>query len=291
MKKILFLFLIFSLLSVSLISKSFALNISSTTTIQGDPVKIEITDLKSNESIKSITVNNESVFFTKNFTGKNYYALYGAGLSVDPGKYILKVKTNLNTYSKDLTVLKRYVPVESFSFATSTVGTSTEEQNNFVSDYLKTLIAENKILGSLWSNKNIKLKSNFRKPLKENIITDTYGYSRSMATDALITHKGTDYRAATGTEVYSINRGVVRLVKNFSVYGNTVIIDHGNGLMSMYMHLEKLIAKQGYIIEKGALVGLSGMTGAVTGPHLHLTIKLNGESVDPEKFFEIMGVE
>jgi murein DD-endopeptidase MepM/ murein hydrolase activator NlpD len=210
---------------------------------------------------------------------------------VSPGAYQIKVKTNFKTYTSKLNISKKEIPVESFSFATSTTGTSTEAQNNFLKQYLKTLEIENKILGKAWSNKNIILKSEFMRPLKESVVTDIYGYSRSMGTDSLITHKGTDYRAATGTPVYAINKGVVRLVQSFSIYGNTVIIDHGNGLLSMYMHLDKATAKQGYLINKGDEIGLAGATGNVTGPHLHLTIKLNGQSVDPEKFFEAVGVK
>jgi murein DD-endopeptidase MepM/ murein hydrolase activator NlpD len=105
-----------------------------------------------------------------------------------------------------------------------------------------------------------------------------------------IAHKGTDFRATEGTEVMSINKGIVRLAKEFPVSGNTIVIDHGLGLSSIYMHLSKIQVKENDIVEAGQIIGLSGQTGNVLGAHLHLSIKIGGISIDPIKFLKIFDV-
>jgi murein DD-endopeptidase MepM/ murein hydrolase activator NlpD len=68
------------------------------------------------------------------------------------------------------------------------------------------------------------------------------------------------------------------------IYGNAVLIDHGHGIFSAYFHLDKALAKQGSEVKKGTKIGTVGQSGYATGPHLHLSIKINGVSVDPLKF-------
>ena len=131
-------------------------------------------------------------------------------------------------------------------------------------------------------------KESFIFPVESPIVTDTYGYIRDTSTQT-ITHKGTDFHAPTGTPIYAINRGVVRLVQHFDLYGNTVVIDHGQGIMSFYMHLSKINVEQGFIVEEGQSVGESGMTGYAEGEHLHLTIRINNISIDPMRFFALYG--
>jgi murein DD-endopeptidase MepM/ murein hydrolase activator NlpD len=83
-----------------------------------------------------------------------------------------------------------------------------------------------------------------------------------------------------------MNRGIVRIVKKSKIYGNMVVIDHGLGLMTFYMHLSKSQVKVGQIVEQGKIIGLSGQTGYSLGPHLHLTVRLNNTSIDPVKFMD-----
>ena len=87
------------------------------------------------------------------------------------------------------------------------------------------------------------------------------------------------------TPVYAINRGVVRQATYYSIYGNAVIIDHGAGVLSMYMHLSDIDVSPGELIAQGHLIGHSGETGYSEGPHLHLSIRVGGVSIDPIKFF------
>jgi murein DD-endopeptidase MepM/ murein hydrolase activator NlpD len=79
----------------------------------------------------------------------------------------------------------------------------------------------------------------------------------------------------------------VVLSKDLFYGGNTLIVDHGTGLYSVYMHLSRFNAKEGSSVEKGQTVGFVGSSGRATGPHLHLSVKLNGFSVNPESLFKL----
>ena len=103
-------------------------------------------------------------------------------------------------------------------------------------------------------------------------------------------HFGVDIRVPVGTSVMSTNRGKVVLVaKNFSKEGNMIIINHGLGIFSVYMHLSKINVIDGDLVERGQIIGLSGETGAgVREPHLHFSIKIQGNYIDPLNFIDIV---
>ncbi len=102
-------------------------------------------------------------------------------------------------------------------------------------------------------------------------------------------HSGTDFRAATGTPVRAPNGGRVVLAADQYFSGNTVIIDHGQGLFSFLAHLSKITVRDGQVVSRGEELGLSGATGRVTGPHLHWTVRLDGARVDPLSVLALLG--
>jgi murein DD-endopeptidase MepM/ murein hydrolase activator NlpD len=94
-------------------------------------------------------------------------------------------------------------------------------------------------------------------------------------------HSGVDLRAPTGTAIKAPAAGRVVLVRNLYFAGNAVIIDHGLGLYSYLAHLSKFSVREGELVAKGQIVGLSGQTGRVSGPHLHWSMRLNNARIDP----------
>lgn len=94
-------------------------------------------------------------------------------------------------------------------------------------------------------------------------------------------HNGLDLAAVTGTPVHAPTAGVVVAAEEFYYSGNTVIVDHGQGLFSTMAHLSVIDVKDGQRVEQGALLGKVGATGRVTGPHLHWAVRLHGARVDP----------
>ncbi|MFH1297107.1 MAG: M23 family metallopeptidase [Bacteroidota bacterium] len=99
-------------------------------------------------------------------------------------------------------------------------------------------------------------------------------------------HEGVDFTAPVGTEIYASGNGVViKANRNFSGYGNQVIIDHGYTYTTLYAHLSKILVRQGEKVKRGQVIGLIGNTGKSTAPHLHYEIRKNQRAVNPIYFF------
>ncbi len=97
-------------------------------------------------------------------------------------------------------------------------------------------------------------------------------------------HNGLDLAVPRGTPIGAAAAGVVTYTGDLFFAGHTVFVDHGQGFVTMYCHLDEIGVRVGAALARGERLGLSGMTGRVTGPHLHWTVYLNGTAVDPELF-------
>jgi murein DD-endopeptidase MepM/ murein hydrolase activator NlpD len=118
-------------------------------------------------------------------------------------------------------------------------------------------------------------------PLAKAPLPRNFGHRRVFNDQPRSPHGGADYRAATGTPVLATEAGLVVLTGRHFYAGGSVYLDHGGGLLSVYMHLSRIDVKQGQRVAKGERVGLSGATGRVTGPHLHFGLRWRGARVDP----------
>ncbi|AXP08294.1 M23 family metallopeptidase [Campylobacter hepaticus] len=126
-------------------------------------------------------------------------------------------------------------------------------------------------------------KETFNIPLNSAITSD-FGKARIFNQKLTSYHNGTDFKAAMKTPIYASNDGIVKIAKERYFAGNSVVIDHGFGIYSQYYHLSKIKVKTGQKVKKGELLGLSGATGRVSGPHLHFGIIVRGTQVDPLDF-------
>ncbi len=129
-------------------------------------------------------------------------------------------------------------------------------------------------------------KGAFLRP-NDGEITTGYGvrryYNGEFANDYY--HRGVDYAGGYGSPVVAPAAGYVRLVgtvaQGFRLHGNTIGLDHGQGVASIFLHLSEIYIKEGDFVQAGQVVGAIGATGAVTGPHLHWGLYVNGEAIDP----------
>jgi murein DD-endopeptidase MepM/ murein hydrolase activator NlpD len=142
---------------------------------------------------------------------------------------------------------------------------------------------EKKIIALQSSNKYIGGKIGWPAP-GHTRITSPYGYRTHPILKKKKLHTGIDIAVPSGTSIIAANSGKVIFSGYNGGYGNTVIIDHGGKISTLYAHNSKLLVKVGDEVEKGKVITKSGSTGLSTGPHLHFEVRENGKHVDPMKY-------
>jgi murein DD-endopeptidase MepM/ murein hydrolase activator NlpD len=115
-------------------------------------------------------------------------------------------------------------------------------------------------------------------------LTSSYGNARMFNHTLKSFHSGADFRAKMKTPIRATNDGVVVIANKRYYAGGSVVIDHGEGLYSCYFHLSKILVKVGQKVKQKELLGLSGMSGRVSGPHLHYGIRLYANAINPIQF-------
>ena len=140
------------------------------------------------------------------------------------------------------------------------------------------------IPGAAMDSKSLKeaMGELFIMPLKSKFRwSSSYGKRIDPIAGVSSFHTGTDMACPTGTPIYAAMSGTIATAGVSRVYGNYVIIEHGNGYQTLYAHMSKIIATKGQWVSQGTRIGLVGSTGYSTGPHLHFTVYKNGKLVDP----------
>ena len=112
-------------------------------------------------------------------------------------------------------------------------------------------------------------------------ISSTFGYRKAPKAGASTNHKGVDFAAATGTPIYAASGGTVTSAGYSGNAGNMIVINHGGGLSTYYMHCSKIYVRSGMKVDKGQNIGAVGTTGNSTGPHLHFQVMYGGSPVNP----------
>jgi murein DD-endopeptidase MepM/ murein hydrolase activator NlpD len=144
------------------------------------------------------------------------------------------------------------------------------------------LIIENPDLSFI--NKTINQGPSFKWPIRYLGVTSPYGKRFHPVLKRNIFHAGVDLRAKTGTNLYAPEDGVVKTAGWLGGYGKIIILKHSNGYETRMAHLNNIYVKVGQKVTKGQLIGKTGQTGRVTGPHLHFEIRKNGKTLDPMDF-------
>ena len=206
-------------------------------------------------------------------------ALVPVDINTTPQKYTVRV-----TYGGERRTLT--VAVRSHEFKTIKL-TLPEGKVTLSPENQKRAAREATRLRSIWPRNTSKLwEGRFVIPTGTEIST-VFGVRRIMNEKRTSVHRGIDLRGKTGAPVRAINSGRVILTDDLFFGGNTLIIDHGMGLYSVYMHLSKFNMSKGKKVLKDQVIGFVGSSGRATGPHLHMSVKLNGVSVNPESLFKL----
>ena len=231
--------------------------------------------------LKSLTGNflGKHVFFNFDNASGVWYGFAGVDYDTKPGNYDLGlngVATNGQKIS-----FAQMVPIAKGFYRTSTISVPKKYIDPDPADVAR-IVQERELKNEVLNRiTNTQLwASSFAAPAGTGT-TSEFGSQRTYNGKRQSVHQGLDYGAGTGTPIRAINSGKVILARDLYFEGNCVVIDHGQGLLSLYFHLSQFKIKEGDSITKGQLLALSGGTGRVTGPHLHLAVRWQGSYVNP----------
>jgi len=211
-------------------------------------------------------------------------AMLGTGMNAEPGVRSIQVRARVDgrnrTYQKFIEILPKEFPREALSVAPK-MNKPPKELHGRIKRELAAM------RGALRTESPQRFwEIPFHRPV-EGIMLSRFGLRRTFNKETKRRHSGLDFRAPEGTPIEAIAAGKVLLVGAFYLPGNTVVIDHGNGVVSMAIHMSKVMVKEGEWVERCQAYGLSGATGRVTGAHLHLSVSVQGVAIDPEPLFEM----
>lgn len=216
--------------------------------------------------------------------GLSYFAIIGIDAKAKPEKIPFYVKlASGEKLTRELTILQG--PVKETKLV---IPKKMTNKNIGAAVLINNIISGDKpALDSIFKifTPEIGFSESFVKPLNKWIDVGNFGALRQSANGS-VRHFGVDLKANLGDPVFSINDGTVRLVVELPDYGKTIIIDHGLGIFSGYLHLSEIKTAVNAKVKKGDIIGLVGLTGYSLAPHLHFTVKVNGASIDPKKFLD-----
>jgi murein DD-endopeptidase MepM/ murein hydrolase activator NlpD len=260
--------------------------------VNGMPVLFRVTTPKPVRALSGNWLGHE-IAFSFDASHKSWFALSGASLETKPGEYPIQLHGETFagrsagqsagptiSFEKKIRVERQRYPRVQLKVPGRYTAPSPEDQRQIEQDK-QTKADAFKILspGREW-------KGSFAAPVNAEI-SDVFGVERVFNGSVQSTHQGLDFRVPGGTSVAAVNRGRVILARPLFFEGNCVVIDHGQGLLTLYLHLSKFSVKEGDDVNKGQPIGLSGGTGRATGPHLHLAVRWQGVYLNPQVLLKL----
>lgn len=209
----------------------------------------------------------------------SWYALVGLPLSLGAGSHTLRVKAGAGDEIKqDFTVRPKDYPAQHLVIKDRRKVTPNARD-------MQRIEHEQRIIGEVknrWRDEP-RVDPSLDLPV-QGPLSSRFGLRRYFNGEARNPHAGLDVAVPSGTPVAAAGPGTVAATGDYFFNGNTVFVDHGQGLLTMYCHLGRIDVQAGDKVDRGQGLGLSGMSGRATGPHLHWSVILNGAMVDPELF-------
>jgi hypothetical protein len=246
--------------------------------VNGSPIVFRVTSPERLNSLSGKWLEHE-VFFSSDSQGKVWCGIAGASLGTRSGNYPLEL-TGATATGKKLWFQKRIlVGKGKYHSIVATVPKQYTEPN---AEQLQEIDQDKALKERVFARMTQEREwvGNFRAPVKAQI-SDVFGTSRTFNGRVQSVHEGLDYAVPQGTPVTALNRGTVVLAQPLFFEGNCVVLDHGQGLLTLYMHLSKIEIKEGEHVSSGQKIGFSGGTGRATGPHLHVAVRWQGIYLDP----------
>jgi len=254
--------------------------------LNGAPVLFQVKAPAKLDTLAGTWLGHE-LTFSYDSSAKTWFALAGVSIDTTPGKYTLELtaeraaKTPLK-FSHAFTVARALYPKIKVNLAVEKKFTEpTPEQQAQIAESVK---VKQDYLGRVTPDR--EWNGNFAAPVDAST-SDVFGSQRIFNGVAQRPHFGLDYRVHTGTPVAAMNDGTILLSRFLYFEGNCVVIDHGQGLLTLYFHLSELKVKEGDPVKRGQEIGLSGGTGRATGPHLHVAVRWQATYLDPARLLQL----
>jgi murein DD-endopeptidase MepM/ murein hydrolase activator NlpD len=207
------------------------------------------------------------------------YAVVGIPLSASPGSHALELRDAAGASSTlNFTVTdKQYVEQR--------LTITNERQVNPIDEDMVRINRESAEMNAAFSRWDESLQPVLRmRAPTEGVRSSSFGLRRFFNEQPRAPHSGMDIAAPEGTPIVAPAPGVIVATGHYFFNGNTIILDHGHGLISLYCHMNTIDVAVGQRVETGQQIGAVGQTGRVTGPHLHWSVNLNNVRVDPALF-------
>jgi len=209
---------------------------------------------------------------------KGWVALVGLPLALEPGEHTLRVLAGGGEETKPVRVAAKHYPTQRFSVPDRRKVEPPPEDMLRIERERKRI---DEIKALFRDEPDIDLA--FRAPAQGRL-TGNFGLRRVINGLERMPHAGIDFAVPVGTPVRAAAAGVVVETGDFFFNGHSVYLDHGQGLVTLYCHLDRVDVAPGARVAAGQRIGLSGNTGRTSGPHLHWTVLANGAAVDPLLF-------
>jgi len=247
--------------------------------VNGSPVLFRISTPKKASSLSGKWLDHE-VSFRFEPKSSEWFGLAGVSLETKPGVYQMELKAETAsgqklTYRQGIRVLRQRYPRITLTVAGRYTAPDPEQLKAIERD------KQVKVEAFKTVSDDREWEGSFEAPVKADV-SGLFGVQRVFNGTVQSTHQGLDFRVNSGTPVVAINSGTVLLAQALYFEGNCVVIDHGQGLLSLYLHLSEIKVKPADRVAKGEEIGLSGGTGRATGPHLHLAVRWQGIYLNPE---------
>ena len=255
------------------------LRLSSATAAQGSLLLAEISGSKLQQEFSAEFDGRPIPLWRETATSPTLRALIGVDLEKTPGQYEWKLSWSAEdgkplVCSMAVTVRAGKFPTERLTVEKQFVQPDPEQQKRAEEDQKKMKAIYDTVTPEvLWRGK-------FVTPLKGVSTGGNFGRRRVLNGEARSPHAGVDFPAASGTPVYAAQSGKVVLAENLYYSGNTVVIDHGFGIYTLYAHLSEIGVHAGDPVEVSVEIGKVGATGRVTGPHLHWGLTIDHARVN-----------
>ena len=266
---------------------TWTVNAQPTRLVNGAPVLFQVKPLSNLDSLSGTWLGHP-LTFSYDASTRTWFTLAGVPFETAPGKYSLELSGERTTNKTPLTFTRTFAVVRA-KYPQIRVELTVEKKFTEPSPEQQEQIAEGvKIkqdyLGRVTPSREWDGK--FAAPA-DAAISDVYGSQRIFNGKAQRPHWGLDFRVPTGTPVAAMNSGTVLLARFLYFEGNCVVIDHGQGLLTLYFHLSEFKVKEGDAVARGQVIGLSGGTGRATGPHLHVAVRWQGTYLDPARLVQL----